>query len=100
WGRNLPVNTGRYNFDTILIDYYRDDTVAVEAFKAGVYDFRRENIAKVWANAYRMPEIKQGLVVKEELPDGTPTGMQAFIFNLRRSPFNNRAFREALSYAY
>jgi microcin C transport system substrate-binding protein len=100
WAKDLPVNIGRYNFDKITIDYYRDATVTVEAFKAGEFDFRRENISKVWTKSYNMPEIKDDEVIKEELPDGTPTGMQAFIFNLRRPLFQNRKFREALSYAY
>lgn len=100
WAKNLPVNKGRYNFDRIIIDYYRDANVAVEAFKAGEFDFRRENISKVWAKAYDMKEIAEGKVIKEELPDGTPTGMQAFIFNLRKPLFQDREFRKALNYAY
>lgn len=100
WAKDLPINVGRYNFDEIHIDYYRDATVAVEAFKAGEYDFRKENIAKTWANAYNMPQIEQGKVIKEVLPDGTPTGMQAFIFNTRKSDFQDPIVREALSLAY
>lgn len=100
WGKNLPVNTGRYNFDQIRFDYYRDDTVAVEALKAGEYDFRRENIAKTWANSYNLPHLKDGRMKKEELADGTPTGMQCFAFNTRRSLFSNAKVREALNYAY
>ncbi|MDB2414291.1 extracellular solute-binding protein [Rickettsiales bacterium] len=100
WAKDLPVNKGRYNFDQINIDYYRDATVAVEALKAGEYDFRRENISKTWANAYNIEQIKDGRMIKEELVDGTPTGMQCFAFNTRRSNFKNPKIREALSYAY
>lgn len=100
WAKDLPVNVGRFNFDEIQIDYYRDATVAVEALKAGEYDFRRENISKTWANAYNIPQVDDGRMIKEALPDGTPTGMQAFIFNIRRANFKNPKVREALSYAY
>jgi microcin C transport system substrate-binding protein len=100
WAKNLSVNVGRYNFDTVKVDYYRDDTVAVEALKAGEYDFRRENIAKTWATAYNLPHLKDGRMVKEALPDGKPTGMQCFAMNIRRSNFQNPKVREALNYAY
>jgi len=100
WGKDLAVNRGRYNFDEIRIDYYRDSTVAVEALKAGEYDFRRENISKTWNKAYEIEQVVDGRMIKEALLDGTPTGMQAFIFNTRRAPFDDIAFREALQYAY
>jgi microcin C transport system substrate-binding protein len=100
WAKNLPVNVGHYNFDTITIDYYRDATVAVEALKAGEYDFRRENISKTWANAYNIDQVENGLMIKEELPDGKPTGMQSFVLNTRRPNFSNREVRKALQYAY
>jgi len=100
WAKNLPVNKGRYNFDFITYDYYRDATVAVEAFKAGEYDFREENISKVWNTAYDMPEIKDGLVIKNEIPHRIPTGMQAFVFNTRLSKFSDARVRKALAYAF
>lgn len=100
WAKDLPVNVGRYNFDMIKYDYYRDMTVAVEALKAGEFDFRKENISKMWMTAYNIPQLEDGRMVKEELPDGKPTGMQSFVFNTRRSPFDNIKFREALLYAY
>jgi len=100
WAKDLPVNRGRYNFDTIQYDYYRDATVSVEALKSGEYDFRKENIARTWANAYKIQQLKDGRMVKEALPDGTPTGMQCFAFNTRRSDFKNAKVREAISYAY
>ncbi|MFW6138531.1 MAG: extracellular solute-binding protein [Spirochaetota bacterium] len=100
WGRNLPVNKGRYNFDTISFEYYRDETVAIEAFKAGEYDFRLEHIAKVWATAYQGPEYEKGLLIKEELPNNNPAGMQAFVFNTRRSFFKDRKVRWALAHVF
>ncbi len=100
WGRNLPVNKGRNNFAIIRYDYYRDDTVAVEALKAGEYDFRRENIAKTWATSYNNLAVKEHKMIKEELFDGTPTGMQCFAFNIRKDKFNNLLVREAFNYAY
>ncbi len=100
WGRNLPVNVGRDNFDRIRYDYYRDGTVSVEAFKAGEYDFRNENSSKNWATAYDFPALKQGLVKKEEIPHDRSTGMQAFVFNSRRPLFQDRRVRQALAYAF
>jgi microcin C transport system substrate-binding protein len=100
WAKDLPVNKGRYNFDTIIYDYYRDNNVLVEAFKAGAYDIRQENIARNWANSYNIDKVKNGEIIKKEIIHGLPTGMQAFVFNLRREKFQNRKVREAISYAF
>ncbi len=100
WGANLPSERGQYNFDAIRYDYYRDATVDLEAFKAGEYDFRVENTAKVWATGYDFPAIRSGLVKKEEIRNEQPTGMQAFVFNTRRPIFQDRLVREALGYAF
>ena len=100
WGAKLPVNVGRNNFDTIRHDYYRDATVALEAFKAGEYDFRVENIAKSWATGYASPALQQGLVIKENLAHEQPTGMQGFVFNTRRELFKDPRVRQALAYAF
>ena len=100
WGRDLPVNVGRDNFDRIRHDYYRDGTVSVEAFKAGEYDFRDENSSKNWATAYDFPALRQGLVKKEEIPHDRSTGMQGFAFNSRQPLFQDRKVREALAYAF
>ena len=100
WGADLPVNVGRFNFDRIRYDYYRDATVALEAFKAGQYDFRQENIAKNWATAYDFPAMSQGLVKKEEIPHQIPQGMQCFVYNTRRPVFQDPRVREALAYAF
>jgi microcin C transport system substrate-binding protein len=100
WGWDLPVNRGRHNFETIRYDYYRDPTVAVEAFKAGQYDLRVENISKVWATAYDIPAVRDGSIVKEEIENNLPRGMQGYVFNARRPLFEDPKVREALSYAF
>ncbi|MBU6234422.1 MAG: extracellular solute-binding protein [Alphaproteobacteria bacterium] len=100
WGENLPVNKGRYNFDTIVVDYYRDTTVAVEAFFAGRYDVRQENVAKIWATGYDAPAVKDGRIKKEEIENKLPAGMQGFVMNTRKPVFADRAVRQALQYAF
>ena len=100
WGAALPVMTGRYNFDTIFIDYYRDRTVLVEALKAGEYDFHEEFTSKVWATQYDIRAVEEGWLVKDVLPDNTPSGVQAFFINTRLPKFQDRRVREALSYVF
>ena len=100
WGADLPVNRGTYNFDEIRYEYYRDANVALEAFKAGAYDFRQENTAKFWATAYTGPVFDAGWIVKEEIPHQLGTGMQGFAFNLRRPLFQDPRVRRALAYAF
>jgi microcin C transport system substrate-binding protein len=100
WGAKLPINVGQSNWDVIRYDYYRDSTVALEAFKAGQYDFRVENSAKNWATGYDTPALRDGRMKKAELPNDNPTGMQAFVYNIRRDLFKDRRVREALNYAF
>ena len=100
WGEDLLVRRGRHNFDVIRVDYYRDPTVALEAFKAREYDFRMENTAKVWATQYEGPKFDAGLIVREEIGHSIPTGMQGFVFNTRRAMFSDSRVREALAYAF
>ncbi|MGE4089725.1 MAG: extracellular solute-binding protein [Candidatus Binatia bacterium] len=100
WAANLPVRVGQHNFDRIRYDYYRDTTVALEAFKAGQYDFRQENVAKNWATAYDTPAVADGWIKKEQLPNQIPTGMQGYVFNTRRPLFQDRRVRQALGYAF
>jgi microcin C transport system substrate-binding protein len=100
WAANLPVNRGRENFDSIRYDYYRDMTVALEAFKAGAYDIRSENTAKLWATGYDGPALRAGLIQKVEIPHSRVAGMQAFGFNTRRDFFADRRVREAIGYAF
>jgi microcin C transport system substrate-binding protein len=97
WGEKLPVNRGQNNVDVIRIDYYRDADVMLEAFKSGQIDFRLENIARNWANAYDFDAVKRGNVQKTELAHQLPQGMQAFIFNLRKPLFTDIQVRKALN---
>ena len=100
WGKDLAVNKGRYNFDKLRYEYYRDPTVALEAFKAKAFDFRQENTAKVWATAYTFPALKKGHVIKETLANGSPTGMQSFAFNTRKAKFQDPRVRQALALTF
>lgn len=99
WAKDLPVNIGRHNFKQTQYDYYRDDTVMLEAFKAGEFDFRLENSAKFWANSYTGQNFDKGFIVKEEIQHHKPESTQAFVFNTQREFFKNPKVREALNYA-
>ncbi|MDI5891951.1 extracellular solute-binding protein [Halomonas rhizosphaerae] len=100
WARDLPVNRGRHNVDRLVYDYYRDQTVALEAFKAGNLDMRIETSARNWATAYDFPALEEGFVKRLEVPDGQPAGMQAYVMNLRRDKFQDVRVREALNLAF
>ena len=100
WGARLPLNVGRYNFDTITYDYYRDRTVLVEALKAGEFDVHEEFTSKVWATQYDIPAVEEGWLIKDVLKDNTPSGVQAFFFNTRLPKFQDRRVREAFAYAF
>ena len=99
WARDLPVNRGKLNFDYIRYDYYRDQNVAFEAFKAGEYDLHQENISKNWATLYTGPNFDEGYIVKEEITHEIPQPMQAFVFNIQRPFFSDRRIRRAINYA-
>lgn len=100
WGKDLPVNKGRYNFDRIRYDYFRDETVIRQAVKAGEVDFRQENQAKAWALDYDTPAVEQGRLVMEEIPHERPTGMQGFVMNTRGPVFSDPRVRRAMAYAF
>jgi microcin C transport system substrate-binding protein len=100
WGKDLPINVGQDNFDTIRYDYYRDQTVSLEAFKAGAFDINLESSAKNWATAYEIPAVKDGRIIKEKIPTEGRNLMQGFVYNLRKPIFQDRKVREALSYAF
>lgn len=97
WGENLPVNLGRNNIEQLVYDYYRDATVALEAFKAGRLDFRLENIARNWATGYSGSALSSGDLVLESIPHKNSAGMQGFFFNTRRDVFKDPKVRLALT---
>ncbi len=100
WGKDLPINRGRHNFDSIRVEYFGDDTAAFEAFKAGEYTFRQEGDSKKWATLYDFPKIKDGFVAKTELPDGTPPTPSGIVFNLGREVLQDRRVRQAIALGY
>ncbi|MGA7323196.1 MAG: extracellular solute-binding protein [Rhodomicrobium sp.] len=100
WAADLPVNRGRYNFDEIRFEYYRDRAVGLEAFKAKAYDLREEFTSKSWATEYEFPAVRAGQVLKLTLPDGRPSGAQGMFINTRRAKFADPRVREALDYAF
>jgi microcin C transport system substrate-binding protein len=100
WGKDLNVNIGRHNFDELRYEYFRDSTVAREAFKGDVFDWRTENSAKDWETAYDFPAVKEKRVLLEEFPIRSSGVMQAFAFNTRREKFKDRRLRLAMNYAF
>ena len=101
WGKDLNVNVGAHNFDRLRFDYYRDNTVVLEAFKADAFDFRAENSARSWATGYEsFPARDKGYVKLEALPDESRGSMQAYVVNLRRDKFKDQRVRRALNLAY
>ena len=100
WGRDLNVNIGRNNFDELRYEYFRESTVALEAFKGDQVDWRVENSAKNWATAYDFPAVTEKHVLLEEFPNRSSGIMQAFALNVRRDKFKDRRVRRALNFAF
>lgn len=100
WARDLGTARGLANFDRRRVEYFRDPTVALEAFKAGQVDYRQENIAKDWATAYDFPAVRRGLVKKQEFRHRLPTGMQGYAMNTRREVFKDVRVRQALALVF
>ena len=100
WGRAVNVRIGRDNFDELRFEYFRDITVALEAFKADNVDWREENSAKNWATAYNFPGVTEKRVILEEFPINNVGVMQAFAFNIRRDKFKDPRVRLAFNYAF
>ncbi|MDA7947745.1 MAG: extracellular solute-binding protein [Hyphomicrobiaceae bacterium] len=100
WARSLPVNVGRYNFDAIGIEYYRDRTVALEAFTAGEFDVWRERDAARWSSAYKNIQRNGIRIVRRTFRLNTPGTTATLVFNLRRARFQDRRVRQAVALAY
>lgn len=98
WGVDLPVNRGKYNFDQIMVDYYKDSDVMFQGFMGGDYDFRLENVARNWAAAYDgVAAIQDGRMKKQAFKHSDPVGLQAFVFNMRKPIFSDVRVREAIA---
>ncbi len=100
WGKDLPVNVGQWNYDEMRFEYYRDETVAFESFKAGNLDYWQETSAKNWAMAYDFAAVKNGFVRRQEVPVERTHPMQSFVLNLRRPEFQDRRVRQAFNLAF
>lgn len=101
WARDTGLNRGRFNFDIVREDYYRDRDIALEAFFAGEYDFREEIIARAWATGYQgKPAFEQGRIKREVLKDETPSGVQAWFLNSRKPHLSDARVRQAINLAY
>lgn len=100
WAKDLPVNKGRYNFNEVRYDYFRERIAGFEALKAGAIDLREEFTSKDWATGYDFAAVKDGRVIRMEMPDDTPSGAQGWFFNLRRPQFQDIRVREAINFAF
>jgi microcin C transport system substrate-binding protein len=100
WAKDLPVNRGRFNFDEVRYEYYRDRTLELEGLKSAAFNFREEFTSIDWATGYDIPAVKEGRLVRLVMPDQRPSGAQGFFINTRREPFNDIRVREALGLAF
>lgn len=100
WAAGLAVNRGRYNFDELRYEYFRDRVVELENLFAGNFDFREEFTSVHWATRYKVPPVADGRIVVDTLPDGSPSGAQGFFMNTRRDKFKDRRVRQALDLAF
>ncbi len=100
WGDRLATGVGQNNFATVRVDFYRERTLAFEAFKTGKLNYREEFTSKVWATEYNFPAIERGEVIRETFPDERPAGAQGWFINTRREKFADKRTREALSWAF
>jgi len=100
WAKDLSVRNGMYNFDSVMYKYYKDSTIALEAFKAGEFDYFFENYSKRWARSHTGPKYDSGEILKTELPHSNNAGMQGFVINTRRDKFKDVRVRRALSLAF
>ncbi len=100
WGAKLPVNIGQNNFDEVEVQFFGDRNVQVEAFKGGQFDIQIETSSKSWATGYDFPAVRDGRVVRNEIPRLGVSGMQCWAVNLRRPLFQDKRVRQALDLAF
>ena len=100
WARDLPVNVGRFNFDELRYEYYRDRTAELQSMLSGAYDFREEFTSKDWALSYDVPAVRDGRIQRLTIPDENPSGAQGFFINTRRAKFADPRVRQALDLAF
>jgi len=100
WGKDLPVNVGQFNFDSIRYDYFSDRSVSFEAFKSGVYTVHEEFKASTWSTGYDFPAVRDGRVKRETIPDKNISGIQGWFFNTRRGALKDPRIREAIGCAF
>ncbi len=100
WGKDLPINQGRWNFDTMRVEYFADANAALEAFTAGAYTFRQETNSLTWATQYDFPAIQNGYVIKEELEDTSIPAATGIVFNMKQDKFDDVRVREAIGLMY
>lgn len=100
WAKDLPVRKGMFNFDTVIYKYYKDNSVMLEALKAGEFDFKLVNHSKKWARDYIGEKFDTNKIIKEELKHHNNAGMQGFVFNTRRELFKDKRVRRALALAF
>ncbi len=100
WGAQVPTQVGTNNFDELRFEFFRDNLVALEAFKADQADWIAENSAKQWATQYDFKAVAEKRVVKEEFKINDSGRMQAFVLNLRRDQFKDARLRRAFNYAF
>ena len=100
WGNDLPFNVGRNNFDTVRIEYFGDAEAAFQGFLAGEFTYRTEGDSKKWATGYDVPKVRNGQIVKKDLPDGSPPTPSGIVFNLLRDNLKDKRVREAIALAF
>jgi microcin C transport system substrate-binding protein len=100
WAKDLPVTKGQWSYDVVRFEYYRDETVAFESFKAGNLDYWQETSAKNWATAYDFAAVRNGLIKRQEVTVKRTQPMQSFVLNLRRPQFQDRRVRQAFNLAF
>ena len=100
WAKDLPVSKGKYNFDELRYEYYRDRTIELEALKAKAFDLREEFTSRDWATAYDVPAVHEKRLIRQVLADQRPSGAQGFFINTRREKFKDIRVRKALDLAF